>query len=154
MQSEGASSRNKFPKCINEINQLNSDSTSQTSNHLERSISREINLSNTSFFPSSHNINGDWTRVPSSNLSKGRIQKVISAVNLHFAVNQNIQSGSTTVEENLEFSKLSVVVLGGFGCYVSCPNAVSSRVIHLVFHRLQHNCFSSLDSINMVYQHP
>jgi hypothetical protein len=49
---------------------------------------------------------------------------------------------------------LSVVVLGGFGCYVSCPNAVSSRVIRLVFHRLQHKCFSSLDSINMVYQHP
>jgi hypothetical protein len=38
---------------------------------------------------------------------------------------------------------VSVVVLGGFGCYVTCPNAVSSRVIHLVFHRLQHNCFSS-----------
>jgi hypothetical protein len=37
---------------------------------------------------------------------------------------------------------------------VSCPNTVSSRVIHLVFHRLQHNYFSSLDSINMVYQHP
>jgi poly(3-hydroxybutyrate) depolymerase len=49
---------------------------------------------------------------------------------------------------------LSVVVLGGFGHYVSCPNAVSSRVIHLVFHRLQHLSFSSLDSINMVYQHP
>jgi hypothetical protein len=49
---------------------------------------------------------------------------------------------------------LSVVVLGGFGCCVSCPNAVGSRVIHLVFHRLQHNCFSSLDSINLVYQHP
>jgi hypothetical protein len=49
---------------------------------------------------------------------------------------------------------LSVVVLGGFGCCMSCPNAVSSRVIHLVFHRLQHNCFSSLDSINLVYQHP
>jgi NAD(P)-dependent dehydrogenase (short-subunit alcohol dehydrogenase family) len=47
-----------------------------------------------------------------------------------------------------------VVVLGGFGCYVTCPNAVSSRVIHLVFHRLQHNCFSSLDSIKLVYQHP
>jgi hypothetical protein len=37
---------------------------------------------------------------------------------------------------------------------VTCPNAVSSRVIHLVFHRLQHNCFSSLDSIKLVYQHP
>jgi hypothetical protein len=24
---------------------------------------------------------------------------------------------------------------GCFGCYVTCPNAVSSRVIHLVFHR-------------------
>jgi hypothetical protein len=46
---------------------------------------------------------------------------------------------------------LSVAVLGGFGCYVSCSNAVSSRVIHLVFHRLQHNCFSSLDVINIVY---
>jgi hypothetical protein len=43
---------------------------------------------------------------------------------------------------------------GGFGCYMTCPNAVSSRVIHLVFHRLQHNCFSSLDSIKLVYQHP
>jgi hypothetical protein len=43
---------------------------------------------------------------------------------------------------------------GWFGCYVSCPNAVSSRVIHLVFHRHQHNCFSSLDSIKLVYQHP
>jgi hypothetical protein len=48
---------------------------------------------------------------------------------------------------------LSVVVLGGLGYYVSCPNAVSSRVIHLVFHRLQYLRFSSLDSINMVYQH-
>jgi hypothetical protein len=45
-------------------------------------------------------------------------------------------------------------VLGGLGCYVTCPNAVSSRVIHLVFHRLQHNCFSSLDLIKLVYQHP
>jgi hypothetical protein len=42
---------------------------------------------------------------------------------------------------------MSVVVLGGFGCYVSCPNAVSSRVIHLVFHRFQHNCFSSLEPV-------
>jgi hypothetical protein len=40
---------------------------------------------------------------------------------------------------------------GCFGCYVTCPNAVSSWVIHLVFHRLQHNCFSSLDSIKLVY---
>jgi hypothetical protein len=37
---------------------------------------------------------------------------------------------------------------------VTCPNAVSSRVIHLVFHRHQHNCSSSLDSIKLVYQHP
>jgi hypothetical protein len=37
---------------------------------------------------------------------------------------------------------------------VTCPNAVSSRVIHFVFHRYQHNCFSSLDSIKLVYQHP
>jgi hypothetical protein len=37
---------------------------------------------------------------------------------------------------------------------MTCPNAVSSRVIHLVFHRYQYNCFSSLDSINLVYQHP
>jgi hypothetical protein len=37
---------------------------------------------------------------------------------------------------------------------VTCPNAVRLRVIHLVFHRLQHNCFSSLDSIKLVYQHP
>jgi hypothetical protein len=43
---------------------------------------------------------------------------------------------------------------GCFGCYVTCPNAVSSRVIHLVFHRHQHNCSSSLDSIKLVYQHP
>jgi hypothetical protein len=43
---------------------------------------------------------------------------------------------------------------GCFGCYVTCPNAASSRVIHLVFHRLQHNCFSSLDSIKLVYQYP
>jgi hypothetical protein len=40
---------------------------------------------------------------------------------------------------------------GWFGCYVSCPNAVSSWVIHLVFHRLQYNCFSSLDLIKLVY---
>jgi hypothetical protein len=40
---------------------------------------------------------------------------------------------------------------GCFGCYVTCPNAVSSRVIHLVFHRFQYNCFSSLDSIKLVY---
>jgi hypothetical protein len=46
------------------------------------------------------------------------------------------------------------VVVGCFGCYVTCPNAVSSRVIHLVFHRYQHNCSSSLDSIKLVYQHP
>jgi hypothetical protein len=43
---------------------------------------------------------------------------------------------------------------GCFGCYVTCPNAVSSRVIHLVFHRHQHNYSSSLDSIKLVYQHP
>jgi hypothetical protein len=40
---------------------------------------------------------------------------------------------------------------GCFGCYVTCPNAVSSRVIHLVFHRYQYNCFSSLDLIKLVY---
>jgi hypothetical protein len=40
---------------------------------------------------------------------------------------------------------------GCFGCYVTCPNAVSSRVIHLVFHRHQHNYSSSLDSIKLVY---
>jgi hypothetical protein len=40
---------------------------------------------------------------------------------------------------------------GWFRLLRACPNAVSSRVIHLVFHRLQHNCFSSLDLINMVY---
>jgi hypothetical protein len=56
--------------------------------------------------------------------------------------------------QDASLPRVSVVVLGGFGCCVSCPNAVSSRVIHLVFHSLQHNCFSSLDSINMVYQHP
>jgi hypothetical protein len=37
---------------------------------------------------------------------------------------------------------------------MTCPNAVSSRVIHLVFHRHQYNCSSSLDSIKLVYQHP
>jgi 2-polyprenyl-6-methoxyphenol hydroxylase-like FAD-dependent oxidoreductase len=51
----------------------------------------------------------------------------------------------------LEFVSRSA---GCFGCYVTCPNAVSSRVIHLVFHRHQHNCSSSLDSIKLVYQHP
>jgi hypothetical protein len=35
---------------------------------------------------------------------------------------------------------VSVVVLGGLGpChYMSCPNAVSSGIIHLKYHRLQH----------------
>jgi hypothetical protein len=37
---------------------------------------------------------------------------------------------------------------------VTCPNTVSLRVIYLVFHRYQHNCSSSLDSIKLVYQHP
>jgi hypothetical protein len=61
----------------------------------------------------------------------------------------------TLVEGILRLEAIGVSRSAGcFGCYVTCPNAVSSRVIHLVFHRHQHNCFSSLDSIKLVYQHP
>jgi hypothetical protein len=33
---------------------------------------------------------------------------------------------------------VSVVVLGGLGSLRVCPNAVSSGIIHLKYHRLQH----------------
>jgi hypothetical protein len=55
------------------------------------------------------------------------------------------------VNHIIESKELVSRSAGCFGYYVTCPNAVSSRVIHLVFHRLQHNCFSSLDSIKLVY---
>jgi ankyrin repeat protein len=60
-------------------------------------------------------------------------------------------SGLTT--SKLSATKRAAVSIsaGCFGCYVTCPNAVSSRVIHLIFHRYQHNYSSSLDSIKLVY---
>jgi hypothetical protein len=72
---------------------------------------------------------------------------------LHFYRHRS-QNNLGTVLELLPSELVVSRSAGCFGCYVTCPNAVSSRVIHLVFHRHQHNCFSSLDSIELVYQHP
>jgi hypothetical protein len=87
-------------------------------------------------------------------------EKNLTALDIMTAIAADKRLNETIKNRVGQFQQRSVVgravsrSAGCFGCYVTCPNAVSSRVIHLVFHRLQHNCFSSLDSIKLVYQHP